>query len=301
MYRGRFAPSPTGPLHFGSLVAALGSYLDARHQSGQWLVRIEDLDPPREVPGAAQQILATLEDFGLEWDGPIVYQSGRTEHYRDALTQLRKTGLCYPCGCTRKEIRQRTARRVPTGKGGLIYPGTCRRGLQPGRTAAVTRIRTPSQALSVDDLLQGSYSQQLERDCGDFVLLRRDGYFAYQLAVVVDDFQQGVTHVVRGCDLLDSTPRQIYLCQLLRYPVPSHMHLPIAVDADGQKLSKKTGALPLGAEHREQTLMRALEFLGQAPPPELAQQDLSGVLGWATEHWDPSSLKNLKKIRIQAN
>ena len=301
MYRGRFAPSPTGPLHFGSLVAALGSYLDARHNGGQWLVRIEDLDPPREIPGAAAQILDTLEDFGLEWDGEVVYQSQRADLYRDALAELRRTGLCYPCGCTRKEIRKRTAQRFPTTKAGLIYPGTCRRGLQPGRTAAVTRVRTPSQTVTVDDGLQGRYSQLLERDCGDFVLLRRDGYFAYQLAVVVDDFEQGVTHVVRGSDLLDSTPRQVYLYQLLRYPVPAHMHLPVAVDDSGQKLSKKTGALPLDAQRRQQILMRVLEFLGQAPPAELATEGLPALLLWAVERWDPAPLTNLKKIRIQAN
>ena len=297
MYRGRFAPSPTGPLHFGSLVAALGSYLDAKHHGGQWLVRIEDLDPPREVPGAAQQMLDALERFGLEWDGPVVYQSRRVEYYREALARLRQTGLCYPCGCTRKEIRQHNARSTPTGKAGLIYPGTCRRGLPRGRSAAVTRIRTPSQSLGLEDLLQGHYAQWLERDCGDFILLRRDGYFAYQLAVVVDDFQQGVTRVVRGCDLLNSTPRQIYLQQLLHYPIPTYLHLPVAVDANGRKLSKQTGAMPLSLERREHTLIKALDFLGQTHPAESIKQDMSHILSWAVDHWDLTPLKNLKKIR----
>ena len=246
-YRGRFAPSPTGPLHFGSLVAAVGSYLDARAAHGEWLVRMEDLDTPRNVPGAASGILRTLENYGFTWDGPVMYQSERIDAYRAALDALKQQGAVYPCACSRKEIEQR-------------YPGTCRAGIAPGRTARSWRVRT-------DD-----------PDLDDFILLRADGVFAYQLAVVVDDEAQGITNVVRGADLLDSTPRQIYLQRLLGYRTPEYLHLPVALNAEGQKLSKQTRApaiddMPVGT-----ALCAALRFLGHDIPQELEQAPPAEIL-----------------------
>ncbi|HSD41782.1 MAG TPA: tRNA glutamyl-Q(34) synthetase GluQRS, partial [Burkholderiales bacterium] len=207
-YRGRFAPSPSGPLHFGSLVAALGSYLDARMHAGEWLVRMEDLDPPREAPGAADEILRTLESLGLEWDGGVMRQSTRSDAYRSALAQLDKTGATYPCACTRAEISDSA---VGGTDGSLVYPGTCRNGLPAGRTRRATRVRVGEAVIDFEDAVRGPQRQPLADVVGDFVLLRADGLFAYQLAVVVDDAAQGITDVVRGADLLDSTPRQILL------------------------------------------------------------------------------------------
>lgn len=272
MYRGRFAPSPTGPLHQGSLVAAVASYLDARRQGGRWLVRMEDVDEPRSVPGAADRILRTLEAFGLVWDEPVVYQSRRKELYRAALERLRQVGHVYPCGCTRKEIADSVS-----GQGGEVpYPGTCRNGLAPGRTARAWRVRVADETIAYVDRAQGPQSQNLERAVGDFVLLRADGYFAYQLAVVVDDADQGITDVVRGADLLDSTPRQIYLQQLLGYAMPRFLHVPLVRNEAGEKLSKQTRAAavePSGGALRE-----ALRFLGEEPPPDLTPAEL---LPWA--------------------
>ncbi len=271
-YRGRFAPSPTGSLHFGSLVAAVGSYLDAKHHHGTWLVRMEDLDTPRCLPGAAEDILRTLETFGLHSDEPIIYQSQRTAAYEGALQRLKDCGVVYPCCCTRKEIADSALHGIE----GLVYPGTCRNGIPAGREGRAWRVRTditpsplmgegwgegdrgtrplsppPSPArgegnkVEFDDALQGRISQQLESQIGDFVVKRADGLFAYQLAVVVDDAFQNITHIVRGADLLASTPRQIYLQRLLGLPTPHYMHLPIAVNAAGGKLSKQTLASPV--------------------------------------------------------
>ncbi|MGC1518608.1 MAG: tRNA glutamyl-Q(34) synthetase GluQRS, partial [Azonexus sp.] len=208
-YRGRFAPSPTGPLHFGSLVAAVGSYLDARSIGGEWLVRREDLDTPRNVPGAADDILKTLEAFGFEWDGAVLWQSRRFAAYGAALEQLKAAGLAYGCACSRKEIADSAPR--PAVDGGLAYPGTCRNGLPYGRAVRAWRLRVSDAETSFADRLQGRQAQNLERDVGDFVLLRADGLYAYQLAVAVDDEFQGISDVVRGADLIASTPRQIWL------------------------------------------------------------------------------------------
>src|SRR5512135_3790364 len=217
-YRGRFAPSPTGPLHFGSLVAAVGSYLDARHQNGTWLVRMEDLDTPRCIPGAAEDILRTLDVFGLHSDEPILYQSQRTAAYEEALNKLKADGSVYPCCCTRKEI----ADSAMNGIEGPVYPGTCRNGIPAGRAGRAWRVHTSNQPIGFDDALQGRITQHLESDIGDFVVKRADGLFAYQLAVVVDDAFQNITHVVRGADLIASTPRQIHLQRLLDLPTPSY-------------------------------------------------------------------------------
>jgi glutamyl-Q tRNA(Asp) synthetase len=270
MYLGRFAPSPSGPLHFGSLVAALASWLDARAARGRWLVRIEDLDAPRTQPGAAEEILRTLDRLGLHWDGAVVYQSQRTERYRNALAHLQDH--TYWCACSRREISDSSLGLAADGA--QIYPGTCRSGVAPGKTPRALRLKAAG-AVTFIDRVQGRQAQVLERDVGDFVLERVDGQFAYQLAVVVDDAAQGITDVVRGADLLDSTPRQIHLQRLLGYATPRYLHVPAAVNAAGEKLSKQTGAAPVGGR---QDLRRALAFLHQPETDDLAQ---------AVRAWDP--------------
>lgn len=291
-YRGRFAPSPTGPLHFGSLVAAVGSFLDAKHHNGTWLVRMEDLDTPRCVPGAADDILRTLEAFGLHSDEPILYQSQRTAAYDEALHRLQASGAAYPCCCTRKEI----ADSVLNGIEGPVYPGTCRNGVPQGREARAWRVRANNEPVEFDDALQGLITQHLESDIGDFVVKRADGLFAYQLAVVVDDAFQNITHIVRGADLLASAPRQIYLQRLLGSPVPRYMHLPIAVNEAGEKLSKQTLAAPVDTSHPVTTLLRVLDFLQQEPPAEFARGSVVTVLEWAVTHWTASELRGIRTL-----
>ncbi len=278
-YVGRFAPSPTGPLHFGSLVAAVASYLDARSQSGSWLVRMEDLDTPRVQPGAADAILKTLQDFGFEWDGPVLFQSTRTDKYRETFNDLRNRNLIYPCGCTRKEI----ADSIVGATGDQRYSGACREGLQSGRSPRSWRVRVSSTSIEFEDRIQGAIAQNIERYCGDFVVLRADGLFAYQLAVVVDDRDQGITDIVRGADLLDSTPRQMYLQQLLNAPVPGYLHTPVAVNASGQKLSKQTLAPAIDQSTAAATLREVLLFLGQSPPSDLP---LRALWEWAIGNWN---------------
>ncbi len=284
--RGRFAPSPTGPLHFGSLIAALGSFLEARCQSGEWLLRIEDVDAPRTAPGATTAILRALERYGLHWDGPVVYQSQRIAHYQAALESLLAAGLAYPCTCTRRELAG-----CPRGRDGApIYPGTCRAGPRRLDRPPAFRLRVTDALIQFHDAIQGHYRQRLAREVGDFVLRRADGLFAYQLAVVVDDAAQGVTQVMRGADLLDSTPRQIVLQRLLGLPTPDYAHLPVVVDARGDKLSKQTGAPPLDERHPVPTLWAALRFLGQQPPPELAGETVPAIIAWAVAHWDRAAI-----------
>lgn len=297
-YRGRFAPSPTGPLHFGSLVAAVGSYLDARNRSGEWLVRIEDLDPPREVVGASKLILETLERYGFEWDGPVLYQSRRHDIYLEILAQLEREGLTYRCSCSRKQIAEQADRLgLPSG----VYPGTCRnRQASPHRPHAI-RLLSEGPETSFEDALQGTIRQDVEREVGDFVLHRADGLFAYQLAVVVDDALQGITDIVRGSDLLDSTPRQIVLQQRLGYPTPRYAHLPVAVNADGQKLSKQTFATALDPANPVPSLCKALGFLGQQPPVELLQADLDSLWHWAIEHWQAEAVPRTLSLPYPGN
>ena len=239
---GRFAPSPTGPLHLGSLVAALGSYLLAKRAGGRWLVRMEDLDTPRVVPGSAEEILAALRQYGLQWDGEVVWQSQRTMLYERALAALREKGLVYDCACSRAELR--SAASAPLGRE-PIYPGTCRNGIAPGRTARAVRFKAPDEVIAFDDLLRGRVEENVARETGDFVVRRADGLFAYQLAVVVDDEEQGVTQVVRGGDLLSSTARQIALQRALGLSTPEYAHLPVVLNDKGEKLGKRDGALPL--------------------------------------------------------
>jgi glutamyl-Q tRNA(Asp) synthetase len=280
-YRGRFAPSPTGPLHFGSLVAAVASYLAAMSHRGEWLVRIEDLDTPRVVAGAADDILHALESCGMQWDGTVMFQSTRTDAYRAALEKLRASGLVYPCACSRREI----ADSAVSGIEGPVYPGTCRDGLAPGKTARAWRIDTRGAQFAFDDGVQGRVQQNLESDIGDFVLLRADNLFAYQLAVVVDDAEQGITDIVRGADLLDSTPRQIYLQRLLNFPTPRYCHVPVVVNAAGEKLSKQTLAAAIDPARPLPALVSALRFLGQEPPDSLAQAGVLEFWAWAIPNW----------------
>ncbi|HEZ3560443.1 tRNA glutamyl-Q(34) synthetase GluQRS [Neisseria meningitidis] len=283
MYTGRFAPSPTGLLHIGSLLTAAASYADARSNGGKWLVRMEDLDPPREMPGAASHILHTLEAFGFEWDGEVAYQSHRYALYEETLCRLQTAGLVYPCHCSRKDW-QAGARR---GADGFVYNGRCR---HPGQRPApqgkqpAWRIRVPDRVIGFSDGIVGGYAQNLAGDIGDFVLLRADGYWAYQLAVVADDAEQSVTHIVRGQDLLVSTPRQIYLQQCLGVPTPQYAHLPLLTNAQGQKWSKQTLAPALDLNRREQLLRQVFRYLKLPEAPETDRP--AELLDWAVAHWD---------------
>jgi glutamyl-Q tRNA(Asp) synthetase len=264
---GRFAPSPTGPLHLGSLAAAVGSWLFARRAGGRWLVRMEDIDTPRVVPGSAEEILGALGRYGLEWDGEVVWQSRRTALYEDALQRLRERDLVYDCACSRADLQR--AASAPLGEE-LVYPGTCRHGLPPGKVARAIRFRAPDRVIGFDDLLRGHLEENVAAATGDFVVRRADGLFAYQLAVVVDDAEQGVTQVVRGADLLTSTPRQIALQQALGYATPEYAHVPLVTNPDGSKLGKRDGALPLPSLDEARiraTLARALAHLGYDVPP----------------------------------
>lgn len=294
VYRGRFAPSPTGALHLGSLLAAVGSFLQARSQRGEWLVRIEDIDTPRCIPGAADDILRDLEHFGLNWDGEVLWQSQRQDAYAAALAQLQDQGLAYPCACSRKEIEDTN---LAHGRSGLVYPGTCRSGLR-GRSARAWRINTEAAVIGYEDLLQGSQVEDLEKTSGDFVLKRADGLWAYQLAVVVDDAEQGVTQVVRGVDLLDSTARQIYLQQCLDLPQPTYLHLPVLVDQTGQKLSKRDFAPAIADRERQAILRQTLGFLGLPLDRELEDAGIEELLDWAIRHWEPGKLPKSRYITL---
>lgn len=282
-YRGRFAPSPTGPLHFGSLVAAVGSYLDARANGGEWLLRIEDVDAPRTVPGAADGILRTLDAFGFEWDGGVLVQSKRLDLYHAALVRLQLDGEVYPCACSRREIASFATRASIDG--GLVYPGVCRNGLGEGLAARAWRMRVADCELGFDDRVQGRVRQNLEREVGDFILLRADGQYAYQLAVVFDDAEQGVNAVVRGSDLLDSTARQIWLQQRLGVPTPDYAHLPVVTNAAGEKLSKQTLAVAVDPVSGSTVLAMALEFLGHPVPADLRAAPPDEFWRWAISAW----------------
>jgi glutamyl-Q tRNA(Asp) synthetase len=279
---GRFAPSPTGLLHFGSLVAALGSHLEARAHGGRWLLRMEDVDEPRCSQSAADDILRTLEACGFEWDGEVMVQSARKERYREVLDRLKREGRVYPCACTRKEL----ADSALAHDGAAIYPGTCRNDVSPGKPARAWRLRVDAVTVCFDDAVQGSVRQDLAQEVGDFVLLRADGYFAYQFAVVIDDADQGVTHVVRGADLLDSTPRQIFMQRYLGLPTPVYAHLPVAVNAASEKLSKQTLAQAIDYRNPVPALLDAMRFLGQEPPLDLGSRATTADFwAWARTVW----------------
>lgn len=283
-YVGRFAPSPTGPLHFGSLVAAVASYLQAKVHNGRWLLRIEDIDPPREQPGSTEAILSALEHYGFEWDGEVIFQSHSSVAHEAALQSLLNLKLAYRCGCSRRVLEN-----CPRGPLGTIYPGTCRNGCDAGQTAI--RVRTTDAPITFIDRLQGSQTQHLEAESGDFIVRRRDGLIAYQLAVVVNDEIEGVNEVVRGIDLLDSTPRQIWLQQLLGYRTPHYVHIPVITHPDGDKLSKLTGAPGIPANGGRDVLVAALWALRQSPPADLATATVPEVWNWAVQHWDIDVLR----------
>lgn len=283
-YVGRFAPSPTGPLHFGSMIAAIGSYLDARKAGGKWLLRIEDVDIPRCSRESEHSIVATLQCFGLEWDGPITRQVGRNERYREILDELKRKQAVFPCACSRRELE---LVRSPVGRdGSRVYPGTCRNGLPTGREARAWRFRVEG-IVRFNDQVQGEQSEDLIRESGDFVVLRADGLFAYQLAVVVDDADSGVTHIVRGTDLLDSTGRQLKLQEALGFPRPEYAHLPIATNTQGEKLSKQTLAMAIDQTSPIETWVAVLAFLGQNPPCDLHHGSIDEVKAWAIRNWQP--------------
>lgn len=276
---GRFAPSPTGPLHFGSIVAALASYLDARHRRGSWLVRMDDLDPPREQRGAAASILAMLEACCLEWDGAVSYQSTRHERYAEVLAGLRDGGHTFACACSRKDFA------------GAVYPGTCREGLPAGRSARTLRLRVDDTVVHFDDRIEGRIERNPARGFGDFVVLRADGNYAYHLACVVDDADAGVTDIVRGADLLDSTAPQLVLQRLLGHRAPDYAHIPVVVNAAGTKLSKQTRAAPVERARVSAAIFDALEFLRQDPPTTLRGAPPRELLAWAVPRWRIAALR----------
>ncbi|WP_081759334.1 tRNA glutamyl-Q(34) synthetase GluQRS [Thioalkalivibrio sp. HK1] len=293
--RGRFAPSPTGDLHFGSLITALGSYLSMRRGAGKWLVRIEDIDTPRSVPGAADAILRQLERLGLLWDEEVIYQSRRIEVYEEALAALARRGLTFPCACSRKDL------------GGGIYPGTCRNGIAPGRSARSTRMRIDDESIGFIDAIQGRFVEDLARSTGDFVVHRADGIVAYHLAVVVDDAEQGIGEVMRGCDLLSSTPRQIVLQRALGLPQPVYAHLPLAVDRVGNKLGKRDRSEAIASHPPASILRAALRFLGQSLPPEARtrsgrrDEPPEEIIDQAIIDWDPNRIPKRQEQAVFAD
>jgi len=288
-YVGRFAPSPTGPLHFGSLVAAAASFLEARANHGRWLLRIEDIDPPREQRGAAQAIVEALERYGFEWDGDVYFQSASRAAHDAAVATLIERGLAYACHCSRSDLAD-----ALQGDLGSIYPGTCRDRQVSGESAI--RIRTNDSPIEFEDALQGAITQRLESESGDFVIRRRDGLIAYHLAVVVDDENQGVTDVVRGIDLLDSTPRQIWLQRELGFRTPRYAHIPIITNSKGEKLSKSTAAAAISEEDVPATLVATLRFLRLSPPDKLAREHVSNIWSWALENWQLGKLSGEKTL-----
>ena len=296
IYRGRFAPSPTGPLHFGSLIAAVGSFLQARAQQGEWWLRIENIDPPREAAGAIDAILHSLEAHGLTWDGQVQYQIHRQPRYAAALDEIYQLGRLYWCSCSRQEIANATGHV----SGPLIYPGTCRHKSLPRHGKHAKRVNIENSDIQFEDVLQGTQYSHLEKESGDFVLQRSDGLYSYQLAVALDDVEQGMTEVVRGSDLLDSTPRQIFIQQLLGFTPPQYTHLPVAIDSvTGQKLSKQTRAPALIDSNATQNLWQVLEFLGQRPPVELRQSNVEELWSWAIPHWQLSAVPRCKAIQLE--
>lgn len=285
--RGRFAPTPSGPLHLGSLVAALASCLDTRSRGGEWLLRIDDLDQNREFPGARATILEDLEVLGFEWDGPVDTQSGRGARYRAADEELLATGAAFPCACTRREIQEQSVPEAPVA----LYPGTCREGLLPGREARSLRVRAPHEIVCFEDEWAGTLRQDMTREVGDFVVWRVEGIASYHLATVLDDADAGVNRVVRGADLLDSTPRQILLQRLLGLPTPAYAHLPLVRSPDGRKLGKQTRAARIDTRRPGRTLVEALRFLRQAPPADMASERPEAVWAWAIANWHPDALR----------
>jgi len=292
-YTGRFAPSPTGPLHLGSLVTALASFLDARKHQGLWLLRIDDLDTPRNVDGAAESIIHSLECFGLHWDLPIYYQSQSLQHYYSSIDKLLNEQHLYPCCCSRKELAETNLQNPQ------IYPGFCRNKAINQDKPHALRLKTHDSILSFHDQLQGTVSQNLTQDPGDFIIKRKDRIIAYQFAVVIDDFHQNITHVVRGYDLLNSTPRQLFVQKLLGYSHPEYMHVPIIVNQQGEKLSKQTHAEGVDIKKPAETLFLLLTLLKQEPPDSLRKAKIADILDWAIAHWNPQKLRKIRSIHYK--
>ncbi len=290
-YTGRFAPSPTGPLHLGSLYTALAGFLDARKHQGQWLLRIDDLDTPRNVDGAVNSIIHSLECFGLHWDQPIYYQSQSLQHYYSSIDKLVSEQHLYPCSCSRKSLAE-TIRQNPQ-----VYPGFCRNKRIDQNKPHALRIKTHDSTLSFHDQLQGTVSQNLTQDSGDFIVKRKDQIIAYQFAVVIDDFQQNITHVVRGYDLLHSTPRQLFIQKLLGYSSPEYMHVPVIVNQQGKKLSKQTHAEAVNTKKPAETLFLLLSLLKQEPPDSLRKAKVTDILAWGIAHWNPQKLRKINTVR----
>lgn len=296
-YRGRFAPSPTGPLHFGSLIAAVGSYLQAKHQNGEWLVRIDDIDPPREQKGAADNILKTLEAFGFEWDQSVLYQSSRLKRYQEAVDELIKQQLAYPCSCSRTSILQKTGQT----KGNIIYPGFCRNGPIDkliNDQELSTRLICNDEQIRFDDIILGKQSINLTQQVGDFTIKRRDQHFSYQLASGIDDAEQGITEVVRGADLLSCTSSHIHVQNVLNLPSPQYCHLPVAINSEGQKLSKQNHAKAIFAKDSTELLYKTLKFLGQMPPIQLNKANQEDIWSWAKTHWQLDLVP--KKLQMES-
>lgn len=296
-YRGRFAPTPSGPLHFGSMVAAIGSFLDARAHGGAWGLRIDDVDPLRVAEGAVDSILRCLESFALQWDGPVVLQSRRGDAYHAALHRLHQAGVTFACACSRKQIGEEGI----AGLEGAVYPGTCRDGLPQGRAARAQRVRVNDSPIGFEDALQGWIEQELARDIGDFVLYRADRVYSYHLVCAVDDAEEGITDIVRGADLIDSTPRQIYLQQLLGLLQPAYLHLPVAVNQQGEKLSKQTLAQPVEPQHPWKTIDAVLRFLGLMLPGEYARAGATDCLQWAAANWRREALPRRRALPAPAD
>jgi glutamyl-Q tRNA(Asp) synthetase len=290
-YIGRFAPSPTGPLHFGSLYTALASYLDARARQGLWLLRIDDIDTSRNVSGAVDTILVALEAYGLQWDGTVYYESRHLADYEQVLSELQRSGFLYPCTCSRKMLAELPGRHD-------VYPGICRsRTIFPTDRPYALRVKSDGRDIRFEDRLQGGICQNLAADHGDFILKRKEGIISYQLACVIDDHLQGVTQVVRGFDLIDSTPKQIYLQQLLGLPTPSYLHVPIIIDSYGHKLSKQTLAEAVTMQNTSVVMFELLELLKQKPPVGLREASCSEMLEWAVQNWNPESLIKTQAIQ----
>ena len=288
---GRFAPTPSGPLHFGSLVAALASYCQAKRDGGRWLLRIEDVDTPRVVAGAEDEILRALEAYGLEWDGPLLRQSTRFEVYREYLERLLAQGDCFACECSRRSLREQG---VESGVLGQIYPGNCRDKGLPGGGHSIRLDTRRAGRIAFRDGIYGNFALDLEREVGDFVLRRADGIYAYHLAVVVDDAEQGIDEIVRGADLLENSCLHIYLQRCLGLATPAYLHLPLVNNVEGVKLSKQTGAQAIEARKAPRTLIAALEHLDQSPAAELQDASTAEILAWAVQHWKPASIRARK-------
>lgn len=296
-YRGRFAPSPTGPLHFGSLVAATGSYLQAKLHNGEWLVRIDDIDPPREQKGAATDILKTLESFGFEWDSEVLYQSTRSKRYHEAVDELLNQNLAYHCNCSRASIIKNSGQISNK----IIYPGYCRdKSLNQSAETSI-RLRSNNDTIHFHDLIQGEQNFNIESDIGDFIIQRRDHLYSYHLASGIDDAEQGITEVIRGADLLECTPSHMFVQRNLKLSTPQYHHLPIAVDRTGQKLSKQTYAEPINAKNAVVLLYKTLKFLGQKPSKGLMDANQNDIWLWAKKNWQLDLIPKKTHITIDWN